>query len=153
GTDVVVFAVLHAGDVDEGRRAAEPVQRFGAPLAVALAPMPYAGFQAAFDPLLGPGERNYWKSHNFSTLSDAALDVAIAAARSVPTPQTEVILAQLGGAAGRVKATDTAFVARDTRYVMNVHGRWSDAADDARVRSWARDVFAQASPHASGSGY
>ena len=33
-------------------------------------------FQTAFDPLLTPGGRNYWKSNNFSRLTDAALDVA-----------------------------------------------------------------------------
>ena len=153
GTDVVVFAAVHAGDLEEGRRAAEPLQHFGEPLGVHLGPMPYAGFQTAFDPLLAPGARNYWKSHNFSALSDAALDIAIDAAANLPTPQTEIFLAQLGGAMGRVAATDTAFVARDTRYVMNVHGRWSDPPDDARVRDWAREVFAKASPHASGSGY
>jgi FAD/FMN-containing dehydrogenase len=153
GTDVVVFAAVHAGDLEDGRRASEPLQRFGEPLGVHLGPTPYAGFQTAFDPLLAPGSRNYWKSHNFSALSDAALDVAIDAAANLPTPQTEIFLAQLGGAMGRVAATDTAFVARDTRYVMNVHGRWSDPPDDGRVRTWARDVFARMSPHASGSGY
>ena len=28
----------------------------------------------------------------------------------------------------------TAFAGRDARYIMNVHGRWSDPHDDARVR-------------------
>ena len=47
----------------------------------------------------------------------------------------------------------TAFVGRDARYIMNVHGRWSDAADDEQVRNWARRVFQDAAPHATGSGY
>jgi FAD/FMN-containing dehydrogenase len=53
----------------------------------------------------------------------------------------------------RVKPTDTAFVGRDAQYIMNVHGRWSDPKDDARVRQWARDVFVASAPHATGSGY
>jgi len=34
-----------------------------------------------------------------------------------------------------------------------VHGRWSEPADDARVRAWARSVFSAIAPHATGIGY
>jgi len=53
----------------------------------------------------------------------------------------------------RVDPAATAFVARNARYVMNVHGRWSDVRDDDRVRTWARDVFQSAAPYGTGSGY
>ena len=52
-----------------------------------------------------------------------------------------------------VNPAATAFVGRDARYIMNVHGRWSDARDDERVRAWARQAFQEAAPHATGSGY
>ena len=100
-----------------------------------------------------PGGRNYWKSNNFSTLTDAALDVVIASAGRLPGPECEIFVAQLGGAMARVKPAATAFVGRDARYIMNVHGRWSDARDDERVRAWARRAFQDAAPHATGSGY
>jgi FAD/FMN-containing dehydrogenase len=153
GTDVLILPLLHTGSVADGERAAAPVLRFGDPLGVHAGPTPYAGFQSAFDPLLTPGARNYWKSNNFSTLPDAALDLAVDAATRVPDPQCEIFLAQLGGAMGRVDPSATAFVARDARYVMNVHGRWSAARDDERVRAWARQCFLDAAPHATGSGY
>jgi hypothetical protein len=102
---------------------------------------------------LTPGRRNYWKSNNFSTLTDAALDVVVASAGSLPSPECEIFVAQLGGAMARVKRAATAFVGRDARYIMNVHGRWSDARDDERVRVWARRAFQDAAPHATGSGY
>jgi FAD/FMN-containing dehydrogenase len=153
GTEVVIFPVVYSGDVEAGRRAAAPVLQFGDPIASALGPTPYAAFQAAFDPLLGAGGRNYWKSNNFATLSDAAIDVTVDAAARLPGPECEIFIAQLGGAMARVGATDTAFVGRDARYIMNVHGRWSDAGDDQRVRAWARRVFEDAAPHATGSGY
>jgi FAD/FMN-containing dehydrogenase len=153
GTDVVIFALVYSGDVEAGQRAAAPVLQFGDPIASALGPSPYAGFQQAFDPLLAPGGRNYWKSNNFSTLSDAALDLMIASAAKLPGPECEIFVAQLGGAMARVPPKATAFVGRDARYIMNVHGRWSDARDDERVRAWARQVFADAAPHATGGGY
>jgi len=153
GTEVVILPLVHSGSLEAGERAVAPVLRFGDPVGSALGPTPYAGFQTAFDPLLGAGGRNYWKSNNFSTLTDAALDVVIAAAGRLPGPECEIFMAQLGGAMARVKADATAFVGRDAQYIMNVHGRWSDPADDARVRTWAREVFEAAAPHATGSGY
>ncbi len=153
GQEVVIFPLVHSGGVAEGQRVADPVLRFGEPLGVHVGPTPYAGFQQAFDPLLTPGGRNYWKSNNFSRLSDAAIDVAIASAGTLPGPECEIFLAQLGGAMARVKPDATAFVARDAHYIMNVHGRWSDRGDDERVRTWARRVFEETAPHATGSGY
>lgn len=153
GTDVVIFPLVYSGDVAAGQRAASPVLTFGEPLASHLGPTPYAAFQTAFDPLLTPGGRNYWKSNNFSTLSDAALDVMMASAARLPDPQCEIFVAQLGGAMARVQPDATAFVGRDSHYIMNVHGRWSDPRDDEKVRSWARQVFSEVAPHATGSGY
>ncbi|NDZ16537.1 FAD-linked oxidase [Variovorax sp. WS11] len=153
GTEVVIFPLVYSGGVEEGERAAAPVTQFGDPLGVALGPTPYAGFQSAFDPLLAPGARNYWKSNNFSALGDAALDLMIEAAGRLPGPECEIFIAQLGGAMERAAPSATAFVGRDARYIMNVHGRWSDARDDAAVRAWARQVFQDVAPHATGSGY
>jgi FAD/FMN-containing dehydrogenase len=153
GTEVVIFPLLYSGDAAEGERAAAPVSKFGEPIATHLGPMPYAAFQQAFDPLLAPGSRNYWKSNNFSALSDAALEAVMASAARLPGPECEVFVAQLGGAMSRVDPAATAFVGRDSRFIMNVHGRWSDAADDERVRAWARQAFEDAAPHATGSGY
>ena len=153
GRDVVIFPLLYAGDKAEGEMAAAPVATFGTPIGTHLGPTPYAGFQQAFDPLLAPGGRNYWKTNNFSSLSDAALDLMIEAARSGPGPECEIFVAQLGGAMARVDPAATAFVGRDAAYIMNVHGRWVDAGDDKRVRDWARKVFTDSAPHATGGGY
>jgi FAD/FMN-containing dehydrogenase len=153
GEPVAVLALVHSGTLADGEHAAAPLLRLGTPLGSALGPTPYAGFQTAFDPLLGAGARNYWKSHNFSRLSDATLDIAIGALGELPDPQSEIFIGQLGGAASRVRADATAYLARDARYVMNLHGRWADPRDDERVRQWARRVFAQLTPHAIGGGY
>ena len=153
GSEVVILPLVFCGSVEAGQRAAAPVLQFGTPVGSALGPTPYTGFQAAFDSLLTPGGRNYWKSNNFRALSDAALDVVIASASRLPGPECEVFLAQVGGAMERVDASATAFVGRDARYIMNVHGRWADPRDDERVRAWARRAFQDAAPHATGSGY
>ncbi|MBB3190676.1 FAD-binding oxidoreductase [Halomonas cerina] len=153
GKEVVVFPLLYNGAPEEGERLAARVLEFGDPVGSMLGTQPYAGFQTAFDPLLVPGARNYWKSHNFVAISDELIDAVIDAASSLPGPECESFIAQLGGALGDAAETDTAYAGRDANFVMNVHGRWQDAADDDRVRDWARQVFRDTAPFATGGGY
>lgn len=153
GTNVVVFALLHHGDLAEGERLAARVLEFGEPAGSMLGIQPYAGFQTAFDPLLTPGARNYWKSQNFHEITDALIDTVIRGAEALPGPECEIFIPQLDGALGEVAVTDTAYAGRDANFVMNIHGRWQDAADDDRMREWARGVFHDTTPFATGGGY
>ena len=78
----------------------------------------------------------------------------IAAAGRLPGPECEIFMAQLGGAMARVKPDATAFVGRDANYIMNVHGRWSRRGRRRRACAHGRaQVFQDAAPHATGSGY
>ncbi|MFC3284569.1 FAD-binding oxidoreductase [Litchfieldella rifensis] len=153
GKEVVVFALVHNGDLEEGERLAAKVLEFGEPVGSMLGAQPYAGFQTAFDPLLTAGARNYWKSHNFNEITDDLIDEVIRGAAQLPSPECEVFIAQLGGAAGEMAIEDTAYAGRDANFVMNVHGRWQAAADDDKVRDWARNVFRDTAPFATGGGY
>jgi FAD/FMN-containing dehydrogenase len=153
GREVVVLALLHAGDPDEGKAIIEPLHRFGTPAGAHVGVQPYAAWQQAFDPLLAPGARNYWKSHNFRTLDDGLLDVLIDSVRTLPSPDCEVFIASLGGATSRQTPDSSAYGQRDAQFTMNVHGRWEHPADDQRGISWARRLFKAAAPFASGGVY
>lgn len=153
GKPVVAFASCYTGALEDGPTALEVVRRFGTPYGEHLGPMPYAMWQQAFDPLLTPGARNYWKSHNLSELPDGLLDVLIDAIGKLPSPQCEIFFGQIGGQTARYPVDATAYPSRDTQYVMNVHGRWDDANDDARCIAWARAFFEAAAPFALGSAY
>jgi FAD/FMN-containing dehydrogenase len=157
GQDVLVLPVFSpaqgAQQNDAVQQAVKRLTGFGQPLGVHVGAMPYAAWQQAFDALLTPGARNYWKSHNFTQLSDQAIDTVIRYAGMLPTPQCEIFLGLLGGQAGRPAPQDTAYPHRDALYVMNVHTRWDEPADDERCIAWARDFFSAAAPHATGSVY
>ena len=153
GTEVVVIAVLYSGDMQAGERAIAPLRAIGKPIADVVSPHPYAGFQAAFDPLLAPGARNYWKTHDFAPLGDDALDIAIDAARHLPGPQCEVFLAQMGGAVRDTAEDATAYSGRNADWIANVHARWTDAAEDEQCIGWARRLFKDLTPHATGNAY
>lgn len=153
GKEVVVFAIFYAGDATKGERVIEPLRSFGKPHGEHIGPQPYVAWQRAFDPLLTPGARNYWKSHNFSHLSDGALDTVIEYAGKLPSPQCELFIGLVGGQASRVVSDETAYSHRDAKFVLNVHTRWERAEEDQRCISWARDFFNAAAPHATGGVY
>ena len=153
GQEVVIFALAYCGDPAEGERAIAPLKAFGAPVGTHIGVQPFAAWQQAFDPLLTPGARNYWKSHNFVELADGLIAQLIAAAGSLPSDASEIFVAQLGGAQGRIASDATAYPHRDTRYVMNIHTRWDKPADDDRCIAWAREQFAATAPYATGGSY
>lgn len=153
GTEVLIIAVLHAGDMKEGERLLRSLREYGDPIADVVMPHPYAGFQQAFDPLLTPGARNYWKSHNFSELSDGAIETILEYVGRLPTPHCEIFVAQLGGAASRIAADATAYPHRDAAFVLNVHTRWEDAAQDEECIAWAREFADATTPLATGGVY
>jgi len=153
GKEVVAFAIFYAGDVAKGERLIEPLRSFGTAHGEHIGPQPYVAWQRAFDPLLTPGARNYWKSHNFSHLSDGAFDTIIEYAGRFPSPHCEIFIGLIGGQASRVAPGETAYSHRDTKFVMNVHGRWETAKEDQKCISWARDFFNAAAPYATGGVY
>jgi len=153
GREILALALCWSGDAEEGVRAAAPLRAFGRPVADVVAPHPYAAWQTVLDPLLAPGQRNYWKSHDFRELSDELIDVLVDYAGKLPDPQSEIAFAQLGGAVSRVPSAATAYTHRDAQFVLNVHGRWEDPAKDAACIGWARELFHAAGPFATGGVY
>jgi FAD/FMN-containing dehydrogenase len=153
GREVVVLAMCYAGDVAEGERATAALRRFGSPIADVVGPAPLTGWQQAFDPLLTPGARNYWKSHDFAALSDPLIDVLLSHVTELPSDETEIFLAHQGAAVRRVSDDSTAYGARDAEFIVNVHARWRATEDDARVIGWARKFYDAMAPMATGSVY
>ena len=153
GTEILVLALCHSGDLASAEKAAAPFKAIGKPIADVVGPSPYAGWQTAFDPLLSPGQRNYWKSHDFIELKDGLIDVLLDAVRSAPTPDCEIFIGNLGGAVNRVAADATAYPHRDVNFVMNVHTRWSQPSQDKECIAWARGLYDKTAAFATGGVY
>ncbi|SMG51219.1 FAD-binding oxidoreductase [Paraburkholderia susongensis] len=153
GKPVLVFAMCYSGPLENGPAAVESARGFGTPLGEHLGPMPYEMWQQAFDPLLTPGARNYWKSHNLAGIDDGLIDALLHAIDHLPSAQCEIFFGLIGAQTQRVPVDATAYPCRDTLYAMNVHGRWDDARDDERCVAWAREFFEAARPFALGSVY
>ncbi len=153
GKEIVALAVFYAGNDPGGQKLIEPLRRFGDAHGEHIGAQPYTQWQQAFDPLLTPGARNYWKSHNFTDISDGTIDAILQFAGRLPTAQCEIFLGLIAGAANRIPADATAYGHRGTKFVLNVHGRWDHPADDTRCIAWARDFFKASAPYASAGAY
>jgi FAD/FMN-containing dehydrogenase len=153
GTGMVALAVFSPRTPDEVQGEFATLRSFGTLLGEHIGPMPYTAWQKAFDPLLTPGARNYWKSHNFAALGAGAIDAIVDYAGRLPSPDSEIFLGMIGGEANRRAVDATAYPHRNTLYAMNVHTRWTDPADDAACIAWAREFFRATIPFAEGSVY
>jgi FAD/FMN-containing dehydrogenase len=153
GKGILVLAICYLGDPEKGQRAIAPLRTLGKPVGEHLGVQPLTAWQQAFDPLLAPGARNYWKSNNFRELSDGAIGSLLEFAGKLPSPDCELAFAQLGGQINRVAPDATAYAHRDVKYVLNVHGRWQEARDDQKCIAWARALFNATTPYATGGVY
>lgn len=140
GARVVAIPFCWSGDIEGGQRVLQPVLGFGAPLMTMAAPMPYAAWNGGNDFLFPYGRRNYWKGSMMTALDDSAFDQIIRFASDPPLPGLSVTIEFYGGAVSRPDPNATAFPHRDARYQVVINTQWDDPADDARVRSWARDL-------------
>ncbi len=153
GTEILVLAAMYTGDISDGEIALAPLRATGNPIADVIGPQPFADWQQAFDPDLTPGERNYWKTHDFAEMSDAMIDTILGYVEKLPDPQSDIFFAQLGGAQGRVSDDATAYQGRSAKFIMNCHGRWSDASLDESGIGWCRNVWSAMGQYATGEAY
>ncbi len=153
GRDILVLPFFHSGDPVDARKQLEVVKAFGHPWAVHVEAMPFTAWQKILDPLLAPGARNYWKSHNFATLSDELIAAILHHAAALPSPHTEIAIAMLGGQVSRVAPDATAYSNRGNKFLMNVHGRWETTEEDDKCTAWARSLFTATAPYSTGGVY
>ena len=153
GTEIVVLALCAIGDPASAEKNVAPFKAIGKPIADVVGPAPFASWQTAFDPLLAPGVRNYWKSHDFVELSDGLFEVLLDAVKRLPSPDCEIFIGNLGGAINRVPADATAYPHRNVNFVINVHTRWNEPSEDKACIAWARGLYDAMAPFATGGVY
>jgi hypothetical protein len=90
GREILAFAACYCGDPADGEKALAELRSLGKPIADVIGLQPFTAWQATFDPLLAPGARNYWKSHDFVELPDAMIQALLSAIRNLPSPECEV---------------------------------------------------------------
>src|SRR5437016_1878067 len=92
------------------------------------------------------GRRYYTKSGYFNHFDDSSIDRMIEAVATLPSPETIIELAYLGGAAAQVEAKETAFGERSAPFVLTLLANWLEASADASNMAWARGLFSKLRP-------
>jgi hypothetical protein len=108
--------------------------------------VPYLQLQTMADSDFPHGRRYYTKSGYFKDVDHATIDSLIEAVASIPSPDTQIELTYLGGAAGKVAADETAFGDRSAPFIMNLLANWPDPSADALHISWVRSLFQKLRP-------
>ena len=153
GKKVIVLAICYNGNIDKGKQLIKPLRDFGDIYGEMVAPMPYSDWQKMFDPLLAPGSRNYWKTHNLIEIKDKLLDEMIDYVEKLPTQQCEIFIGSIEGVLNKIDSGATAWYHRNVKYIMNVHCRWEKPSDDKRCIEWGREFFKVSKPYASAGAY
>jgi hypothetical protein len=146
GRPVVSESVLWVGDPEEGRPYLDRVHAMCRRVAATRKVVSFLVLQTMADHEFPHGRRYYTKAGYFKSLDDSSIDRMVESLSTIPSPETQIELAYLGGVAGRLPAADTAFGDRSSPFVLNLLANWSDAAADRANVSWIRNLFTALRP-------
>jgi len=146
GVPAASLSLAWFGDAEEGNRYFERVFAIGRHFARTKETMSFLALQTMADADFPHGRRYYTKSGYFMALDNRTIEIMVDALPSIPSPNTQIELAYLGGAAGRVAASETAFGDRSAPFIMNLLADWVDPQGDAANVAWVRRAFAALRP-------
>jgi FAD/FMN-containing dehydrogenase len=153
GQPVAGIGVCYAGTVEEGEKAVRPLKAFGSPLVDLVGPKPFTAHQAMLDAAQAPGRYYYWKSEYLPGITDEAQQTLITHTAEFPSPESALLVFQLGGAASRIDDDDSAVAHREAAYVLNIAASSVDPQRiDGCVR-WARGFWSDMRQFSTGGVY
>lgn len=153
GHPAIAVAGCYAGPAADAEKVLAPLHEFGPPVLDQLGPIPYTVLQTALDPSAPKGSLNYWKSDFMPELSDEAIDLIVEHANRMASPMSQMHVHLLGGAMANEPAGGAAFAHRDSRFVYNLIGMWTDPAENDRHTGLVRDAFDALRPVSMGGAY
>ena len=143
---VASSSLIWTGDPEAGRQYLKHALSLCSPNSVSSKVMSFLDLQTMADSAFPHGRRYYTKSGYFAALDDATIDRMVEAVATIPSSETQIELAYLGGAAARIAAEETAFGDRSAPFIMNLLANWSDPAGDALNIPWVRTLFQKLRP-------
>jgi hypothetical protein len=146
GRPVASSSVLWTGDPEAARPYLEHALSLCNPDSVRSRSLSYLNLQTMADSDFPHGRRYYTKSGYFTYLDNNSIDLLIEAVTTIPSSETMIELAYLGGAAAEVAAHETSFGDRSAPFVLTLLANWSDASADTGNISWVRGLFNRLRP-------
>jgi hypothetical protein len=146
GRPVASNSLVWTGHPEAGRPSLERALSMCSPDSVRSRTVSFLGLQTMADSAFPHGRRYYTKSGYFTYLDDSVINLMLESVAVIPSAETQIELAYLGGAAARLTANETAFGDRSAPFIMNLLANWSDASADAGNISWIRGLFSKLRP-------
>src|SRR6478672_9360049 len=146
GRPVASNSLIWTGDPEAGRPYVDRALAFCHPETTSSKVLSFLELQTMADSAFPHGRRYYTKSGYFHYLDNATIDRMVEAAFTIPSAETAIELAYLGGAVAQMTADETAFGDRSAPFIMNLLANWQDASADARNVAWVRGLFARLRP-------
>ncbi|MGA9541989.1 MAG: FAD-binding oxidoreductase [Candidatus Sulfotelmatobacter sp.] len=146
GRPVASSSLIWTGDPETGRAYLRRALSLCSPDSVSSKIVSFINLQTMADSDFPHGRRYYTKSGYFSYLDDINIDRLLDALATIPSPETQIELSYLGGAAARVGAEETAFGDRGSPFILNLLANWSEPSADATNVAWIRGVFEKLRP-------
>ncbi|HYX51427.1 MAG TPA: FAD-dependent oxidoreductase, partial [Ktedonobacteraceae bacterium] len=101
GIPVIVINLCYSGSLSEGVRLVEPLKNFGSPLVDLVHMRPYS--QTISHDAGAPDGRHYYeKAYSLKRLSDEVIDIVAEFSASRTSPQSQILIQHVHGAASRV---------------------------------------------------
>jgi len=146
GRPVASSSLIWTGDPEAGRPYLQRALSLCSPDSVSNKIVSLMNLQTMADSAFPHGRRYYTKSGYFSDLADVSIDRLLEAAATIPSPQTQIELAYLGGSAAQIGADETAFGDRSSPFILNLLANWSDPSADGANIAWIRGIFNKLRP-------
>lgn len=146
GRPVATSSLVWTGDPAAGRPHLEAGLSRCRPDTVSRRIVSCIDLQTMADSEFPHGRRYYTKSGYFAQLDDRSIAPMVEAVATVPSSETQIELAYLGGEAAEVAPEETAFGDRSAPVIVNLLASWSEASADAAHISWIRGLFSKLRP-------
>ena len=153
GKGIIALALIYAGDPKQGEPFIEPLRKFGTPLGEHVGVQPYVAGSRPSTRCSPPAP---------AIIGRATISRPSRTGSSTPSSRTSGSCRHLSARSFSVQSAvpphgrhpgSAAYAHRDAKFVMNVHGRWEDPADDKLCIGWVRDFFNASAPFASSGVY
>jgi len=146
GRPVAGSSLIWTGDPDVGRPYLDRALSLCNSTSVSSKIVSFMNLQTMADSEFPHGRRYYTKSGYFIYLDNGTIDRLVEAVATIPSPETQIELAYLGGASAQVGADETAFGDRSAPFILNLLANWADPSGDAGNIAWIRALFNQLRP-------
>jgi FAD/FMN-containing dehydrogenase len=142
GKQVVAITAMYVGDPDEGEKALQKLREIDTPVLDLSGKIPYTVANSMFDPFFPKHERYYYfKSQDLASLDKNTRAALIEEAKKRPVDSMLIAIWHYGGQMNRIGSKETAFVSRDTTFLLSMDSIWDDPADSEKVISWSRNFL------------